>query len=822
MKIGDSASSVSQGRSVNTYISANGRRIVLKNNNIFKTNSRNLHERYFQHSEQGKRGKRFEIVLIMEIKGEVILKKFLSILLVLSLLIPVTVFAQSEGAAVESEVPLVVVYLDDVEQMQELVEAGVDVTNYDPVNKEAQIVLHDFEKDYLSEQNMEYDILVENLNAETPRAGMNALSSDADYRSFADYEQELHQIAEQYPDIAELHVIGESHEGNPIYALEISDSLGETGEPESVHMALYHAREWPTGEMAMNLAHHLTDGYGENDQVTQVVDDIKTWIIPVVNPDGFIHSYEDYRMWRKNRMDNGDGTFGVDLNRNHSYLWGSDNGSSGNTDSNTYRGTAPFSEPETAALRDFFLERNVITTITSHTHGELILYPWSHKFDVVPDPEIETMAAAMSDFNGYSDIPAMGLYPQSGDYLDWMYGTMRGISFTFESATEFIPPYEGYSYPGVQTDNNAFEGRLLTFSPELNGQEGLVVDSGLGTDAADFPEEVDGNIALIERGEGTFREKALNAQEAGAIGVIFYNNTSGFIEGTLGADGVNIPVIGVERSSGLSMLNAIDDGEEITAALTPDAFQGDGIDELYERNLPAFMYSIEQAKEHGSIIQGNVTDKLTGEAVKAELEFESTFDVPLTGAWEGQTVEETQHGSIEAEGAFEWTVLPSEKPELDSDPYNITVTSPGRYEQQVEVDIDGFGQAETVDIELQPVVELKGAVTVRDSWGTSSTIPLRFATLTEDGSQENMEDVRVTIYDGDKEFASFTEGGQYNDIRQLGQDGNYHLNIFGNQLGFQGKVYDVEITYNNGDEELSYEFPLQIGRAVQSFPILLP
>src|SRR5699024_12201542 len=97
MKIGDSASSVSQGRSVNTYISANGRRIVLKNNNIFKTNSRNLHERYFQHSEQGKRGKRFEIVLIMEIKGEVILKKFLSILLVLSLLIPVTVFAQSEG-----------------------------------------------------------------------------------------------------------------------------------------------------------------------------------------------------------------------------------------------------------------------------------------------------------------------------------------------------------------------------------------------------------------------------------------------------------------------------------------------------------------------------------------------------------------------------------------------------------------------------------------------------------------------------------------------------------------------------------------------------
>jgi len=750
------------------------------------------------------------------------LKKFLSILMVISLLIPVSVVAQTEDSGEKAEVPLAVVYLDEEAQMQDLVEAGADIASYDPVNKEVQIVLHSFEKEYLSEQNMEYDILVEDLNAETPRTEMNALSSDADYRSFEQYERELHEIAEEHSDIAALHVIGESHEGNPIYALEISDSLGETGEPESVHMALYHAREWPTGEMAMNLAHHLTDGYGENDQVTEVVDDIKTWVIPVVNPDGFIHSYEDYRMWRKNRVDNGDGTFGVDLNRNHSYLWGSDNGSSGNTDSNTYRGTAPFSEPETAALRDFFLERNVITTITSHTHGELILYPWSHKFDVVPDPEIEIMAAEMSNFNGYADIPAMGLYPQSGDYLDWMYGTMRGISFTFESATEFIPPYEGYSYPGVQTDNGSFEGRMLTFSPELNGQEGIVVDSGQGTDAADFPEEVDGNIALIERGEGTFRDKALNAQEAGAIGVIFYNNTSGFIEGTLGGEGVDIPVIGIERSSGLSILNAIEGGEEVTAALTADAFQGDGIEELYERNLPAFMYSIEQAKEHGSKIQGNITDKLSGEAVQAKLEFEASFDVPLTGAWEGQTVEETQRGSMEAEGSYEWTLLPSEKPELESEPYDITVSSPGRYDQQVEVDIDGFGQEETIDIELQPVVELKGAVKAKDSWGTSSTIPLRFATLTEEGNQENMEDVRVTIYDEDGVFASFTEGSQYDDIRQLGRDGDYHLNIFGNRLGFQGKTYDVEISFHNGEEELSYEFPLQIGRAVQSFPILLP
>lgn len=753
-------------------------------------------------------------------KGEVMLRKFLSLLIVMFLLIPISTFAESTDKKEGSEVPLVVVYLDEEDQMQEFVKAGLDITRYDPVNKEAQVVLHHFEKEYLEQHNIAYDVLVQDLNAKAPYAEMNALSSgdENDYRSFEEFEEDLHEIAEQYPDIAELHVIGESREGNPIYALEVSNTLGETGKPESVHMALYHAREWPTGEMAMRLAEHLTAEYGENDQVTQVVNDIKTWIIPVVNPDGFIHSYEEYQMWRKNRVDNGDGTFGVDLNRNHSYLWGSNNGSSGDTSSNTYRGTEPFSEPETRALRDFFLDRNVITTITSHTSGELILYPWSHKFDVVPDPEVEILAAEMSDFNGYSDIPAMGLYPQSGDFLDWMYGTMRGISYTFESATEFIPPYEGYSYPGVQTEDETFEARLLTFSSDVEDEEGLVVDSGQGIDASDFPEEVNGNIALIERGEGTFREKALNAQEAGAVGVIFYNNTAGFIDGSLGDASIDIPVIGIERASGLTMLRAISDGEDITATLMADAFKGGGVQDLFENNLPAFMLNIEKAKEYGSLIKGDVTDKLSGDALKAQLDLETSFDVPLTGAWEGQTVEESQQSSIETEGNFEWTVLPSEKPELNNDPYTITVSSSGRYDQQVEVEIDSFGQEKYLDIQLQPVVELKGAIKAKDSWNTNSTIPLRFGTLTEQGNQENMDNVRVTIYDGDEEFATFAEGDTYDAIRQLGRDGDYQLNIFGNQLGFQEKTYNVEITFNDGDEELSYEFPLQFGKALQSVP----
>src|SRR5437867_5784979 len=59
--------------------------------------------------------------------------------------------------------------------------------------------------------------------------------------------------------------------------------------------------------------------------------------VPVVNPDGYAYTESSDRYWRKNRRDNGDGTFGVDLNRNWGYQWGLSSGSSGVTYSDTYR-----------------------------------------------------------------------------------------------------------------------------------------------------------------------------------------------------------------------------------------------------------------------------------------------------------------------------------------------------------------------------------------------------------------------------------------------------------------------------------------------------
>ena len=85
------------------------------------------------------------------------------------------------------------------------------------------------------------------------------------------------------------------------------------------------------------------------------------------------------------------------------------------------------------------------------------------------------------------------------------------------------------------------------------------LDCGTGLKAVDIPKQVQGRIALIQRGENTFREKALLAQQAGAIACVIYNNRDGSFFGSLGEheDMPAIPVVAVSQADGMAMLQAI-------------------------------------------------------------------------------------------------------------------------------------------------------------------------------------------------------------------------------------------------------------------------
>lgn len=278
--------------------------------------------------------------------------------------------------------------------------------------------------------------------------GCSPKEGRTDYRDWDDYVTELLEIEESYSELVNLHEIGHSHENRPIYALEISSEEGTNdGRPESLHMGMHHGCEWPSGEMAIDLAWHLLENYKTDAQVTAIVDNIRVWIIPVVNPDGFIYSADESdASWRKNRRPLPCGNIGVDLNRNYSYMWDTFK-REGEPSDGRYRGPDPFSELELQGIRDLYLERHIVTTITGHTVAGMILWPWAYNKKPAPDTDVlKGLAFEMNDWSNY----IVGqwnstLYGASGEATDWIYGVFRGLAYTFEYGDQFfIPPYEDY------------------------------------------------------------------------------------------------------------------------------------------------------------------------------------------------------------------------------------------------------------------------------------------------------------------------------------------------------------------------------------------
>ena len=204
------------------------------------------------------------------------------------------------------------------------------------------------------------------------------------YAGAGGLRQEFERAARNHPGITELETYGRTVNGRAIIALKVTRgarTLEDGSRPAVLYVGAQHAREWITPEMIRRLMHHVLDGYGTNARVTRLVDDNELWFVPVANPDGYDWSFRPgQRLWRKNLRDtNGDGRItageGVDLNRNFPIKWGYDNeGSSQLVGNETYRGTAPASEPETRALDSLAARVGFEFMLSYHSAAELLLY----------------------------------------------------------------------------------------------------------------------------------------------------------------------------------------------------------------------------------------------------------------------------------------------------------------------------------------------------------------------------------------------------------------------------------------------------------------
>ena len=267
-----------------------------------------------------------------------------------------------------------------------------------------------------------------------------------------------------YPSLVHVFSIGKSYEGRDIWAAKISDNVAlDEDEPEVLVDALHHAAEHLGVEQALYLFNTLTSGYATDKQIRKLVDEREIWIIFAVNPDGWAYdiSEDKYHWWRKNRQHiPNNPNFGVDLNRNYSYMWGCCGGSDVRAWAWNYRGPYAFYAPESKAVADFVTSRvvngkqQIKTHVTLHTHGEMVLYPMSYTLQRLPNDmnrddyaTFQAMARKMASMNGYIAEQSSQQYPTDGDEIDWLYATYRIFSFTFELYPTEQQAGKGIVYP---------------------------------------------------------------------------------------------------------------------------------------------------------------------------------------------------------------------------------------------------------------------------------------------------------------------------------------------------------------------------------------
>jgi Zinc carboxypeptidase len=316
------------------------------------------------------------------------------------------------------------------------------------------------------------------------------------YRTLDDYNADMAALESDRPDLVKRFALPHaSLDGREIYGVEIGKDVQgpDRGLPVFVMLGVHHAREWPSGENAMEFAVDLVKNYGTDSRITDLVNRSRVVVVPVVNVDGFELSRTDgglvdireadgggtatilgnpgnaYK--RKNcrlvdGQDTPDGTCragsatspggygtGTDLNRNYGGYWGGPGASDLFADP-TYRGAAAFSEPETQNIRELVSGRQVTTLITNHTFSNLVLRPNGAAPDLVPGSEgvplgdpfdeaaLKDLGDAMAAQNGYTSQHAWELYDTTGSTEDWSYNATGGFGYTFEiGPDEFHPPF---------------------------------------------------------------------------------------------------------------------------------------------------------------------------------------------------------------------------------------------------------------------------------------------------------------------------------------------------------------------------------------------
>jgi len=342
----------------------------------------------------------------------------------------------------------------DISRLRQM---SIDITS-GRVMPSIQVVVTDEQLNELKENGWKFHIVIEDLVRHF-KENIDVDGNLGEYHTYAEMVEEMYRVAAMYPDIVRLVDIGDGWEktqgiaDRDILAMKISDNpeKEELDEPSVLIVGCHHARELISVEIPLAIIKTLTENYSVDTRIKSLVDNRDIWIVPMLNPDGHVYVEEVNSTWRKNRNtnDNSNSLYqGVDLNRNYGFKWGYDNtGSSPQTKSETYRGTAPFSEPETQAIKDLMEEHDFALGLSYHSYGNSFLFPWGYIDEDTEDNAVfERLGRIYCKKNEYIYGNAKDgiIYNTNGDMDDWTYGEQETknkiLGMTVEVGDSFQPP----------------------------------------------------------------------------------------------------------------------------------------------------------------------------------------------------------------------------------------------------------------------------------------------------------------------------------------------------------------------------------------------
>jgi hypothetical protein len=269
--------------------------------------------------------------------------------------------------------------------------------------------------------------------------------------------EHLDSMAAQYPDLVSPRyaMSEETHNGREMFWVRLSDNAtANEDEPEVLYTGMHHAREAIGMQALIYYMYYLLENYETDPDCQYIVDNFELYIVPIINMDGYAYNIQNNPngggMWRKNRRQNEDGSYGVDLNRNYGYMWGYDNGGSSPVPSDdTYRGPSATSEPEIQNIQAFCEDHEFRLALNYHSYANQLLYPWGYTPEFCPDDDIFSAFGEILTYeNGYEYGPgSTTIYPTNGGSDDWMYGeqTTKEKIFSYtpevgDGSAGFWPP----------------------------------------------------------------------------------------------------------------------------------------------------------------------------------------------------------------------------------------------------------------------------------------------------------------------------------------------------------------------------------------------